>query len=73
MKKMLEAFRVIDNEGKGFISKAEYKQVMSSLGYELADEEVGCDGGMGREIDIDKDDNVYYEELYTMMTSLMSL
>ena len=36
-----EAFKVFDKDGNGFISAAELRHVMTSLGEKLSDEEVG--------------------------------
>lgn len=53
-----EAFRVFDKDGNGFISAAELRHVMTSLGEKLTDEEVD---EMIREADIDGDGQVNYE------------
>ncbi|XP_004401596.1 PREDICTED: calmodulin-A-like [Odobenus rosmarus divergens] len=59
-----EAFRVFDKDGKGYISVAELRHVMTKLGEKLTDEEVD---EMIREADIDGDGQVNYEEFVQMM------
>lgn len=61
-----EAFRVFDKEGKGFISAAELRNVMTNLGEKLTDEEVD---EMIRDADIDGDGQINYEEFVQMMTT----
>merc|ERR1711970_1692336 len=63
---LIEAFKVFDRDGNGFISAVELRRVMTNLGEKLTDEEVD---EMIREADIDGDGQVNYEELVTMMTS----
>lgn len=63
---MREAFRVFDKDGNGFISSAELRHVMTSLGERLSEEEVN---EMIREADIDGDGTVNYEEFVKMMTN----
>lgn len=53
----LEAFRVFDQDGNGFISAQELQTVMCSLGETLSEEEVK---DMIREADLDKDGQVNY-------------
>ena len=55
---IVEAFRVFDKDGKGFISTAELRHVMTNLGETLIDEEID---EMLREADIADDDMVNYE------------
>ena len=62
----VDAFRVFDKDGNGYISAAELRHVMTNLGEKLTDEEVD---EMIREADIDGDGQVNYEEFVTMMTS----
>ncbi|CAF4628154.1 unnamed protein product, partial [Rotaria magnacalcarata] len=50
---ILEAFRVFDKDGNGYISADELRNVMTSLGEKLTDEEVNQ---MIREADIDGDE-----------------
>ena len=38
---ILEAFKVFDKDGNGFISAAELRHIMTNLGEKLTDEEVG--------------------------------
>ena len=60
-----EAFHVFDKDSNGFISAAELKQMMDSLGEKLTDEEVD---EMVRVADMDGDGQVNYEEFVTLMT-----
>jgi calmodulin len=53
-----EAFRVFDKDGNGYISRLELKQVMSSLGEKLSEEELDA---MMKEADIDGDGQVNFE------------
>ena len=61
---ILEAFKVFDRDGNGFISAAELRHVMTNLGEKLTDEEVD---EMIREADIDGDGQINYEEFVKMM------
>lgn len=61
-----EAFRVFDKEGKGYISAADLRNVMTNLGEKLTDEEID---EMIREADIDGDGLINYEEFVQMMTT----
>jgi calmodulin len=63
---ILEAFKVFDKNGNGYISPAELRQVLTSLGEKLSDEEVD---EMVREADIDGDGQINYEEFLKMMMS----
>merc|ERR1712216_873956 len=49
---LIEAFKVFDRDGNGFISAAELRHIMTNLGEKLTDEEVD---EMIREADIDDD------------------
>eukprot|EP00890_Picochlorum_soloecismus_P005479 jgi/Picsp_1/5932/NSC_03289-R1_calmodulin len=62
-----EAFKVFDKDGNGYISAAELRHVMTSLGEKLSDEEVDA---MMKEADADGDGQVDYEEFVKMMVSL---
>lgn len=53
-----EAFKVFDKDGSGYIDSAELRQVMTSLGEKLTDEEVD---EMIQEADVDGDGQVNYE------------
>ena len=53
-----EAFRLFDKDGNGFISAAELRHVMTSIGEKLTDEEVD---EMLREADMDGEGMVNYE------------
>ena len=61
---LLEAFKVFDKDGNGFISSAELMHVMTNLGEKLTDEEVD---EMIREADVDGDGQINYEEFVKMM------
>jgi len=61
---LIEAFKVFDRDGNGFISAAELRHVMTNLGEKLTDEEVD---EMAREADVDGDGQVNYEEFIKMM------
>ncbi|XP_044535569.1 calmodulin-alpha-like [Gracilinanus agilis] len=61
-----EAFKVFDKDGNGYVSAAELRHVMTSLGEKLTDEEV--DEMMG-EADVDGDGQVNYEEFVRVLSS----
>jgi len=61
---LVEAFKVFDRDGNGFISAAELRHVMTNLGEKLTDEEVD---EMIREADVDGDGQINYEEFVKMM------
>merc|ERR1719498_815437 len=63
---LIEAFKVFDRDGNGFISAAELRHVMTNLGEKLTDEEVD---EMIREADVDDDGQINYEEFVKMMMS----
>ena len=66
---ILEAFKVFDKDGNGFISAAELRHVMTNLGEKLTDEEVDEEI---READIDGDGQVNYEGKHQAPAGLMS-
>lgn len=53
----LEAFRVFDQDGNGFISPRELQSVMCNLGEKLSEEEIK---DMIQEADLDRDGQVNY-------------
>jgi len=61
-----ESFRVFDKDGNGFISAAELRHVMTTLGEKLSEEEVE---EMIREADVDGDGQINYDEFVKMMVS----
>nr|XP_034324176.1 calmodulin-beta-like isoform X1 [Crassostrea gigas]XP_034324177.1 calmodulin-beta-like isoform X1 [Crassostrea gigas] len=60
----LEAFRVFDQDGNGFISPTELQSVMTSLGETLSEEEIK---DMIQEADMDRDGQVNYTEFVKVM------
>lgn len=58
--------QVFDRDGNGFITAAELRHVMTTLGEKLSDEEVD---EMIREADVDGDGQINYEEFVALMTS----
>lgn len=57
---IIEAFKVFDRDGNGFISAAELRHIMTNIGEKLSEEEVD---EMIREADIDGDGQINYEEV----------
>lgn len=61
---ILEAFKVFDRDGNGFISASELRHVMTNLGEKISDEELD---EMVREADIDSDGKINIEDFVKMM------
>ncbi|CAF3336768.1 unnamed protein product [Rotaria socialis] len=61
-----EAFRVFDKDGTGYVSVAELKHAMISLGERLSEEEVD---ELIREADIDADGRCNCEDLVRILTN----
>merc|ERR1719343_1696454 len=61
---LIEAFKVFDRDGDGFISAGELRYSMTNLGEKLSDIEVD---EMIREADIDGDGQINYDEFVKMM------
>jgi len=59
-----ESFSVFDRDGSGMISAAELRHVMTNIGEKLSDQEVD---EMFREIDVDRDGQISYEEMVRLM------
>ena len=55
---LVEAFKVFDREGNGFINSLEIRRVMTNLGYKLTDWEVD---EMVIQADLDGDGQINYE------------
>ena len=65
-----EAFRVFDRDGNGFISGAELRHVMSSIGENRTKEEVE---EIIQEADVDGDGLIDYEEFVKLVNSRMAV
>ncbi|XP_040207511.1 calmodulin-beta-like isoform X2 [Rana temporaria] len=63
---MREAFRSFDKDGDGYFGADELRLVMSTLAVQATDEEVD---NMIREVDIDENGLIAYEEFVQMMTA----
>ncbi|KAK2194832.1 bifunctional EF-hand domain/EF-Hand 1 [Babesia duncani] len=63
---LVQAFKVFDRDGNGFISAQELRHVMTNLGEKLTNEEVE---EMLREADVDGDGRINYEEFVKLMIS----
>merc|ERR1712176_1003266 len=61
---LIEAFKVFDRDGNGFISPAELRHVMTNLGEKLTDEEID---EMMHEADADASGQINYEEFVKFM------
>ncbi|PRT52688.1 Calmodulin [Wickerhamiella sorbophila] len=61
-----EAFRVFDRNGNGYISSAELRHVLISIGDKLTEEEAD---EMIREADVDQDGQINYEEFSRVLCS----
>lgn len=61
-----EAFKVFDRDGNGFISSAELRHVMTSIGEKLTEEEVD---EMIREADADGDGQINYNEFVDLLSN----
>jgi calmodulin len=59
-----ESFSVFDRDGTGMISAAELRHVMTNIGEKLSDQEVD---EMIREIEVDRDGQIQYEEMVRLM------
>jgi calmodulin len=63
---LLEAFKVFDRDGNGYITSHELRHVMTNLGESLSPEEVE---EMIKEADSDGDGQINYNEFVRMMMS----
>ncbi|GMM49047.1 calmodulin [Starmerella bacillaris] len=62
-----EAFRVFDRNGNGFISAAELRHVLTSIGDKLTEEEAD---EMIRAADVDGDGQINYEEFSRVLSEM---
>ena len=65
-KELEDAFKVFDTSGSGFIKSKELKRLLTTTGDEIKEEEVD---EMFKEIDIDKDGNIRYQQFIQVMLS----
>lgn len=63
-KEMLEAFKVFDKDGDGYIDTTELHDIMDTLGQKLSEEEIN---EMVKEADTDGDGKINYEEFVRLM------
>lgn len=64
---LLQAFQVFDKNGKGFISAAELRHIMTNLGERMTDTEIN---EIFREVDVlNKDGNINYKDFVKMLIS----
>jgi len=61
---LIEAFKVFDKDGNGFITSQELRHVMTNLGEKITQEEADS---MIKEADLDGDGRIDYEEFIKMM------
>ena len=61
---LLTIFRVFDKDGNGFISTKELREVLKELGDDVSDKEII---EMIRNVDIDGDGKVNYDEFVQML------
>lgn len=61
---ILEAFRVFDRDGNGFLSTAELRHVMTSIGEKLTEDEVNR---LIKEADADGDGQINYSEFVNII------
>eukprot|EP00741_Cyanophora_paradoxa_P003358 tig00000692_g3264.t1 len=63
---IMDAFRVFDKEGSGYITTVELRHIMTNLGEKLTDEEVD---EMIREADVSGDGKVNYADFVNLLMS----
>ena len=62
---LVQAFKIFDKNGDGFISAPELRHIMTCLGESLTDQEID---EMIKEADVDGDGQINYEEFVFMMS-----
>ncbi|THD19558.1 Calmodulin [Fasciola hepatica] len=63
---IIESFRTFDLENNGFVSTAELRRALCTMGEKLSDEEIDA---MFEHANVDADGNVYYEQFVRNMMS----
>ncbi|XP_052767259.1 calmodulin-A-like [Mya arenaria] len=66
---LLDAFRIFDKDGNGYIDAKELRHVLVHLGEKLKDDEVD---EMYREVDITGDNQIMYEDIVRAIESCMN-
>ena len=61
---LIEAFKIFDKDGNGFITSQELRHVMTHLGEKITEDEADV---MIKEADLDGDSRINYEEFVKMM------
>ncbi|KAJ4264261.1 hypothetical protein NW762_005456 [Fusarium torreyae] len=64
-REILEAFMIFDRDEDGFISIEELRQAMEAIGEDITDDELGK---VIREVDVDLDGRISYEDFVELMT-----
>lgn len=66
--KLIEAFKICDRNGNKYITLDELKSIMREVGENLKDEQIRS---MLKEVDMDGDDKINFEEFIKLMKSLI--
>jgi len=65
---LIEAFKVFDRDGNGFVCAVQLRHVMTNLGGKLTDEEVN---EMFREAGVDGDGQIFGEHISTAVDEVL--